>query len=112
MTRGYLAAAASRATRRVEASCRRSSQYWRPSKRLRFANDPLNLLAVDGGLNEQKGDGDTATWLPPNKRYRCAYVARQIAVKARYGLWVTRPEKDAMARILSRCPSQPLPAAG
>ena len=88
------------------------SQYWRPGKRLRFANDPLNLLAVDGELNQQKGDGDTATWLPPNKKYRCAYVARQIAVKARYGLWVTRPEKDAMTRVLSSCPSQPLTAAG
>ena len=88
------------------------SQYWRFGKRLRFANDPLNLLAVDGELNQQKGDGDTATWLPPNKRYRCAYVARQIAVKARYDLWVTRPEKDAMTRVLSSCPSQPLPTSG
>lgn len=85
------------------------SQYWRFGKRLRFANDPLNLLAVDGVLNQQKGDGDTATWLPPDKTYRCAYVARQIAVKARYDLWVTPPEKDAMARILARCPSEPLP---
>ena len=85
------------------------SQFWRPGKRLRFANDPLNLLAVDGQLNQQKGDGDTATWLPPNKRYRCAYVARQVAVKARYDLWVTPPEKDAMTRVLSSCPSQPLP---
>ena len=88
------------------------SQYWRFGKRLRFANDPLNLLAVDGELNQQKGDGDTATWLPPNKKYRCAYVARQIAVKAKYDLWVTRPEKDAMTRVLSSCPSQPLTAAG
>ena len=88
------------------------SQYWRPGKRLRFANDPLNLLAVDGNLNQQKSDGDAATWLPPNKSYRCAYVARQIAVKARYDLWVTRPEKDAMTRVLTSCPSEPLPRAG
>jgi hypothetical protein len=86
------------------------SQYWRYGKRLRFANDPLNLLAVDGELNQQKGDGDTATWLPPNKKYRCAYVARQVAVKARYRLWVTPPEKAAMTRVLARCPGQRLPS--
>ena len=72
-------------------------------KRTEFANDPLNLLAVDGPLNEQKSDGDAATWLPPLKSFRCAYVSRQIAVKAKYGLWVTAPEKAAMLNILSKC---------
>lgn len=74
-----------------------------------FANDPLELLAVDGDANQQKGDGDAATWLPPNKAYRCAYVARQIAVKKKYSLWVTRSEYDAMAKVLSSCPEQQLP---
>src|SRR3954466_13328084 len=77
--------------------------------RTAFANDGLNLLAVDGPLNEQKGDGDTATWLPPNKAYRCAYVARQVAVKGGYGLWVTPAERNAMATVLSACPDEPLP---
>ena len=85
------------------------AQFWTADKRQRFANDPLELLAVDGTLNQQKGDGDAATWLPPNKPYRCEYVARQIAVKAKYGLWVTPPEQDAMARILHACPGQDLP---
>jgi hypothetical protein len=74
-----------------------------------FANDPLNLMAVKGRLNSQKGDGDAATWLPPLKSYRCAYVARQIAVKAKYSLWVTLAEKNAMATILSKCPQQLIP---
>jgi hypothetical protein len=74
--------------------------------RIDLANDPLNLLAVDGPVNEQKGDADAASWLPPNKNYRCAYVARQIAVKARYQLWITRAEHDAMAAVLARCPDQ------
>jgi hypothetical protein len=69
--------------------------------RTAFANDPLNLLAVKGSLNSQKGDGDAATWLPPNKPFRCAYVASQVAVKKKYGLWVTKAEKDAIIRILS-----------
>jgi hypothetical protein len=69
----------------------------------------LNLLAVQGRLNSQKGDGDAATWLPPLKSYRCAYVARQIAVKAKYSIWVTKAEKAAMQSILAKCPGQLLP---
>ena len=72
--------------------------------RKNFANDPLNLLAVKGSLNSQKGDGDAATWLPPNKQFRCDYVSRQVEVKVKYGLWVTRAEKDATLRILSNPP--------
>ena len=72
-------------------------------KRLAFANDPMNLLAVKGRLNSQKGDGDAATWLPPLKSIRCAYVSQQIVVKAKYGLWVTPPEKAVMLRILGTC---------
>lgn len=89
----------------------KGAQQMSPGVRLRFANDPLNLLAVDDGLNRQKGDGDAATWLPPATDYRCAYVARQIAVKAGYGLWVTEAERDAMTRILAGCPAEPVPAA-
>lgn len=77
--------------------------------RVRLANDPLNLLAVGSTWNRQKGDGDAATWLPPNKRFRCTYVAIQIAVKQVYRLWVTAVEQPAMSRVLSICPGQPLP---
>jgi len=72
--------------------------------RKNFANDPLNLLAVKGSLNSQKGDGDAATWLPPNKQFRCDYVSRQVEVKVKYNLWVTRAEKDAILRILTNPP--------
>ena len=73
------------------------------AERVLFANDPLNLLAVDGPTNEQKSDGDAATWLPPNKTFRCAYVNRQVSVKAKYGLWVTEAEQAAMSRVLATC---------
>ncbi|WP_458041171.1 MULTISPECIES: HNH endonuclease family protein [Bacteria] len=82
-----------------------------PDVRVLFANDPLNLLAVDGQANSQKGDGDAATWLPPNRTFRCAYVARQVSVKAAYGLWVTSAEHDAIARVLASCPDEPALAA-
>ena len=80
-------------------------------QRTALANDPMNLFAVKGRLNSQKGDGDTATWLPPLKSFRCSYVAQQIAVKAKYSLWVTASEKEAMARILTACPKQLLPTS-
>ena len=72
-------------------------------QRIVLANDPLELLAVDGPANQQKSDGDAATWLPSNKSFRCQYVARQIAVKARYKLWVTPAEKQAIQNVLTRC---------
>lgn len=73
--------------------------------RLAFANDPLNLLAVSGVLNQQKSDSDAASWLPPNKAFRCGYVTRQIEVKLKYALWVTAAEKAAMATVLGACPA-------
>ena len=85
------------------------AQQLNEERRVELSNDPLNLLAVDGAANQAKGDGDAATWLPPNKAFRCQYVARQIAVKQKYDLWVVLAEKDAMERILSQCPAQQLP---
>lgn len=81
------------------------------SRAMRYAiyNDPLNLLAVDGPTNSSKGDSDAATWLPPNKPYRCAYVARQVAVKLKYKLWMIDAEKAAVKRVLSTCPTQKIP---
>jgi hypothetical protein len=89
----------------------KGAQQWSTPRRTAFANDLLNLLAVDGLTNQRKGDSDAATWLPPSKAYRCQYAARQIAVKAKYGAWVTGAERDALGRILATCPSQQLPAA-
>ena len=84
-------------------SWQKGAQKWSKVTRRAFANDPLNLLAADGPANASKGDGDTATWLPPNKKFRCPYVARQVDVKAKYEVWVTRAEQSAMVRVLKPC---------
>jgi hypothetical protein len=89
----------------------KGAQQLSAAQRLAFANDPLNLLAVDGPTNLKKSDGDAATWLPPHKSYRCTYVARQISVKSSYGLWVTHAEHDAMARVLGDCPNALAPTS-
>lgn len=79
------------------------------AQRAALGSDPLNLLSADGPANGQKSDGDAATWLPPNRAFRCPYVARQIAVRVKYRLWVTAPERTAMLHVLDSCPTQPLP---
>jgi hypothetical protein len=88
----------------------KGAQQWTPAKRETFANDLLELWATDRWTNSSKGDSDAASWLPPLKAVRCEYVARQIAVKAAYGLWVTRAEHDAIGRVLDRCPAQRIPS--
>jgi len=90
----------------------KGAKYWDAAKRIAIANDPLNLRAVDASTNRSKGDGDTASWLPPNKAYRCTYVANQVAVKKKYELWVTEAEKAAMKKVLDACPGQELPTGG
>lgn len=83
---------------------------WDAKAREQFANDPLNLLAVDGPANQDKQDKDAASWLPPNKGFHCQYVALQTAIKQKWQLWVTPEEKRAMAAVAASCPAQPLPA--
>lgn len=85
----------------------KGAQYKDYETRYKIATDPLNLLAVDGPANEQKSDGDAATWLPKNKKFRCQYVARQVSVKYKYDLWVAEAEKEAILRVLSNCPNEP-----
>jgi hypothetical protein len=85
----------------------KGAQYLDEDIRYQIATDPLNLLAVDSKTNQGKSDGDAATWLPPNKAFRCQYIARQISVKYKYQLWVTQAEHDAMAKVLQTCPNEP-----
>jgi hypothetical protein len=68
-----------------------------------MANDPAELLAVDGPTNESKGDDDASEWLPAVQSFGCPYVEKQIAVKVKYHLWVTQAEHDAIARVLAGC---------
>jgi hypothetical protein len=79
---------------------RMGSSRWPRSKRVDFANDPLNLLPVKGSANEQKEASGPASWLPPRRRVRCAYVTRFAQVAVKYGVPVTPADKKAM---LAQC---------
>lgn len=86
---------------------RSGAWQWDAQRRQEFANDPENLLAVDGAANEDKSASSADQWLPPNAAFRCDYVKRQIAVKYAYGLSVTQAEQDAMATQLTTCSNDP-----
>ncbi|MDO5053338.1 MAG: HNH endonuclease family protein [Pseudoclavibacter sp.] len=82
---------------------RTGARDWSFEQRQAFANDPINLQATLDWVNDEKKAQDASRWLPPDESYRCTYVARQIAIKASYGLWVTRAEHDAMREVLDGC---------
>jgi len=81
----------------------KGARSWDPQRRLDFANDPRNLLAVSPKANFDKAFRDAASWLPPNAEFRCDFVSRQIDVKTAYGLWLSAKEEQAMADVLAHC---------
>lgn len=68
-----------------------------------LANDPDNLLAVNGHDNMAKGSKSADQWMPPNTAYACTYASKQVQIKNRYALTVTTPEKQALADALATC---------
>jgi hypothetical protein len=87
----------------LAAAWRTGAMKWTGDRRLFYANNILELLAVDGSANQDKSDGDGAAWLPPNVKYHCRYVAKHIAIKRKYELWVTQPERMKMSDVLGVC---------
>jgi len=87
------------------------ADMWTDEKRTEFANDPLNLVVTVASLNAQKSDSNAASWLPPFKPGRCEFIARVVAVKFKWQLFVTSAEKAAMLNILSKpeCAQTSLP---
>lgn len=78
--------------------------HWTPEMRVRFANDPANLLAVQGQANQDKGDSEPALWMPPNKAFHCQYGLQFIAVLRGYGLPVDAPSVPVLKGAAESCP--------
>jgi Protein of unknown function (DUF1524) len=81
------------------------ARNWNDDMRLRFANDPANLIAVDGPANQDKGDQEPATWMPPNTAFRCQYAMQFIAVVRGYGLPVDMPSATVLRDAAATCPT-------
>ena len=78
---------------------------WPDELRLRFANDPANLLAVQGQANQDKGDQEPATWMPPNEAFWCQYSLQFLEVMRGYHLPVDQPSADRLRQAASTCPT-------
>ena len=64
----------------------RGAHEWTSTKRHQFANDPINLFAVEKRVNRQKSAHGPTEWLPPNIKFRCQYILRFQRVVKLYGL--------------------------
>lgn len=69
---------------------------WSTSRKREFANDPLNLLAVEDDINREKGDQGPDEWRPPRKTFWPEYARRWRAVKKKYGLHISPAEEAAL----------------
>ncbi|HEY0225014.1 MAG TPA: HNH endonuclease family protein, partial [Mycobacterium sp.] len=77
---------------------------WTVPERMRFANDPANLLAVQGQANQDKGDSPPALWMPPNAAFDCQYAMQFIAVLRGYELAVDAPSVPVLQLATQTCP--------
>jgi hypothetical protein len=80
------------------------ARSWPADMRLRFANDPANLLAVEGQANQDKGDKEPAVWMPPNFAFRCQYAMQFIAVLRGYALPIDAPSAATLRQASDTCP--------
>lgn len=71
-------------------------------QRLDFANDPANLVAVDGRSNQEKSDSEPARWMPPARGFWCQYAIQFVIVTATYGLAIDEPSRRVLSEAL-RC---------
>jgi hypothetical protein len=80
------------------------ARNWTDEMRVRFANDPANLVAVDGPTNQDKGDAEPALWMPPNAAFHCQYAIQFVAVMKGYGLPVDAPSVPKLREAAATCP--------
>ncbi|MCV7379514.1 hypothetical protein BST11_17745 [Mycobacterium alsense] len=78
---------------------------WPFPERRRFANDPANLLAVEGRANQDKGDSPPGRWMPPNAAFACQYAMQFIAVLRGYQLPVDAASAGALRQAAATCPA-------
>ncbi|MEN4397442.1 HNH endonuclease family protein [Mycolicibacterium conceptionense] len=83
------------------------ARSWPQSLRIRFANDPANLLAVDGKSNQDKRDKEPAAWMPPNAAFHCQYALKFVAVMRDYRLAIDEPSVPVLRQAAATCPVSP-----
>jgi hypothetical protein len=82
---------------------RHGANAWTPEQRLEFANDPINLQAVDGPTNTSKSDSGPGDWMPPADSYQCEYAARFTLVLMAYQLALDEADRQTLTDTLGSC---------
>jgi predicted kinase len=76
---------------------------WQLERRVAFANDLANLVAVSGKANMSKGDKTPDQWVPPNSGASCGYARIYVGIKSTYALTITAAERTALSSALNAC---------
>ena len=85
---------------------RHGGSSWSPSKKERFANDPLNLLPAYDLENRRKSDKGPSKYLPSDKNLACAYIKRWQAIGVKYGLNIASDDMDIIRDVLDTVPEE------
>ena len=93
----------------VKEANKSGARDWTTTERVRFYNDPDNLVAVDGHANTAKGDRDPAAWRPADLADWCDPATGYIATKQHYRLAVDPAERAGLAATLATCTARQLP---
>ena len=77
---------------------------WSEDLRVRFANDPANLIAVAGAINQDKGDAEPVDWMPPNRAFWCQYSVQFAEVLRGYALPIDQRSAVVLREGAATCP--------
>ena len=76
--------------------------HWDAELRRQFANDPVNLFAVQASANRSKGASGPLEWLPPDAGFHCQYVTRFHRIVLTYKLTYSDHERRKMDALRTR----------
>ena len=85
---------------------RHGAASWTPAQREAFANDPAELVAVDGSANEEKSESGPGEWMPANAGDACSYATSFVAVATKWRLSIATADEHALDRTLTGCTTQ------
>lgn len=72
-----------------------SNEQWKA-----YINDEDVLMATSAKANRSKRDKNASEWLPPNEKFWCKYVVKQVQIKSKYSLSVSASEKSTIEDVL------------
>lgn len=89
----------------LEWAYRHGAKGWPKSLKVKFANDPENLIPVSASANRSKGSKGYLQWLPPvsSETAKCAYILHFDYIMSKYSLTFSESEQPKAEKIVSRC---------